>query len=68
MSPQQPARDAPPSEPAERDPDNKMRPPSPDRLPGRRDGLPPGSLGGVPVDPQGDENRDPPRNAPTPPP
>jgi hypothetical protein len=35
------------------------------RLPGRRDGLPAGALGGVPVEPQGDENRDPPANAPT---
>lgn len=41
--------------------------PSPDRLPGQRDGLPPGALGGMPADPQGDENRDPPANAPTPP-
>jgi hypothetical protein len=39
--------------------------PSPDRLPGQRDGLPPGALGGIPTDPQGDENRDPPANAPT---
>ena len=38
--------------------------PSPDRLPGQRDGLPPGALGGLPADPQGDENRDPPANAP----
>jgi hypothetical protein len=36
-----------------------------DRLPGSRDGLPAGALGGVPPDPQGDENRDPPANAPT---
>jgi hypothetical protein len=34
-------------------------------LPGRRDGLPAGSLRGLPPDPQGDENRDPPANAPT---
>ena len=40
---------------------NKAR----DSLPGLRNGLPPGSLGGVPADPQGDENRDPPENAPT---
>jgi len=36
-----------------------------DTLPGQRDGLVEGSLGGMPTDPQGDENRDPPRNAPT---
>ena len=36
-----------------------------DSLPGERNGLPEGALGGVPVDPQGDENRDPPANAPT---
>jgi hypothetical protein len=39
-----------------------------DSLPGERNGLPEGALGGVPVDPQADENRDPPANAPTPPP
>jgi hypothetical protein len=39
-----------------------------DSLPGERNDLPPGELGGVPVEPQGDENRDPPRNAPTLPP
>jgi hypothetical protein len=39
-----------------------------DSLPGRRDGLPRGSLGGLPKDPQGDENREPPRGAPTIPP
>ena len=39
-----------------------------DSLPGQRDALPPGALGGMPADPQGDENRDPPANAPTPPP
>jgi hypothetical protein len=38
--------------------------PGPDRLPGRRDGLPAGALGGMPADPQGDENRDPPTDAP----
>lgn len=38
-----------------------------DRLPGQRDSLPPGALGGMPAAPQGDENRDPPVNAPTPP-
>lgn len=39
--------------------------PGPDRLPGRRDGLPEGALGGLPVDPQADENRDPPADAPS---
>jgi hypothetical protein len=36
-----------------------------DSLPGRRDGLPEGALGRSPAGPQGDENRDPPPNAPT---
>jgi hypothetical protein len=35
-----------------------------DRLPGRRDALPAGALGGASTGPQGDENRDPPANAP----
>jgi hypothetical protein len=39
-----------------------------DSLPGERNGLPEGSLGGTPAEPQGDENRDPPANAPTIPP
>jgi len=39
-----------------------------DTLPGRRDGLPKGSLGGLPPDPQGDEHREPPPVAPTYPP
>ena len=39
-----------------------------DSLPGQRDGLPPGSLGGAKLGPQSDENRDPPANAPTLPP
>jgi hypothetical protein len=39
-----------------------------DSLPGERNDLPEGALGGVPVDPQGDENRPPPPNAPTIPP
>lgn len=39
-----------------------------DSLPGERNGLPPGKLRPLPPDPQGDENRDPPRNAPTIPP
>jgi hypothetical protein len=36
-----------------------------DSLPGNRDGLPPGALGGLPAEPQGDENRPPPPQAPT---
>ena len=36
-----------------------------DSLPGRRNGLPEGTLGRTPAEPQGDENRDPPPNAPT---
>jgi hypothetical protein len=36
-----------------------------DSLPGERNGLPEGALGGMPPEPQGDENRDPPPNAPT---
>jgi len=36
-----------------------------DSLPGQRNGLPKGALGGVPPEPQGDENRQPPPNAPT---
>jgi hypothetical protein len=39
-----------------------------DTLPGRRDALPNGALGGLPTDPQGDENRPAPPNAPTIPP
>lgn len=39
-----------------------------DSLPGQRDALPEGALGRSLPDPQGDENRDPPPNAPTPPP
>jgi hypothetical protein len=39
-----------------------------DSLPGRRDGLPKGALGGLPRDPQGDEHREPPPEAPTVPP
>jgi hypothetical protein len=34
-------------------------------LPGERNDLPEGALGGLPPDPQGDENRDPPPNAPS---
>jgi hypothetical protein len=36
-----------------------------DSLPGERNDLPAGSLGGLPTDPQADENRAPPPNAPT---
>jgi hypothetical protein len=39
-----------------------------DSLPGMRDALPKGALSGVPTDPQGDENREPPAGAPTSPP
>ena len=39
-----------------------------DSLPGERNDLPEGALGGVPPEPQGDENRDPPPNAPIIPP
>ena len=39
-----------------------------DSLPGMRDALSNGALGGVPTDPQGDENREPPAGAPTSPP
>ena len=35
-----------------------------DSLPGERNDLPEGALGGVPPESQGDENRDPPQNAP----
>jgi hypothetical protein len=36
-----------------------------DSLPGERNDLPEGALGGLPAEPQGDENREPPPNAPT---
>ena len=36
-----------------------------DSLPGRRNGLPEGALGGPSAQAHGDENRDPPPNAPT---
>ena len=39
-----------------------------DSLPEMRDALPKGALHGVPTDPQGDENREPPAGAPTSPP
>nr|WP_294546489.1 hypothetical protein [uncultured Rhodopila sp.] len=40
--------------------------PMPDGRPGERAGLPPGSLPGPYLGPQGDENRDPPPDAPAP--
>lgn len=36
-----------------------------DSLPGERNDLPAGSLGTLPAEPQADENREPPPNAPT---
>jgi len=39
-----------------------------DSLPGERDDLASGELSGVPTDPQGDENREPPPGAPNMPP
>jgi len=39
-----------------------------DSLPGERNDLPEGTLPSLPVEPQGDENREPPPNAPTIPP
>ena len=39
--------------------------PEHDRLPGQRGDLPEGTLRPQPTDPQGDENRTPPANAPT---
>lgn len=36
-----------------------------DSLPGERNDLPQGSLGGVPAEPQGDEHREPPAKAPS---
>jgi hypothetical protein len=36
-----------------------------DSLPGERNALPAGTLPGMPAEPQGDENREPPANAPT---
>jgi hypothetical protein len=45
--------------------DNVPRP-MPDGRPGERAALPPGSLPGPYLGPQGDENRDPPANAPSP--
>lgn len=39
-----------------------------DSLPGERNDLPEGTLPRMPAEPQGDENREPPPNAPTIPP
>ena len=36
-----------------------------DSLPGQRNDLPVGALDHLPAEPQGDENREPPANAPT---
>lgn len=36
-----------------------------DSLPGQRNDLPEGALDRLPAEPQGDENREPPANAPT---
>jgi hypothetical protein len=36
-----------------------------DSLPGQRNDLPEGTLDRLPAEPQGDENREPPANAPT---
>jgi hypothetical protein len=36
-----------------------------DSLPGQRNDLPAGALDRLPAEPQGDENREPPANAPT---
>jgi len=53
----------PPREPRSRRVETRINS-SRDSLPGQRNSLPAGSLGGLPADPQGDENRDPPRDAP----
>jgi len=46
----------------------QSRPPLGHELPGRRQGLPPGSLKGPFFGPHGDEHREPPPNAPAKPP
>jgi hypothetical protein len=46
--------------------DDRAPAPMPDGRPGLRAGLPPGRLPGPYLGPQGDENRDPPANAPSP--
>jgi hypothetical protein len=69
MTNQRPGRGVPPPRERQRDParvERRIRT-ARDSLPGRRDALPHGALGGLPPDPQGDENRDPPPNVPTPP-
>jgi hypothetical protein len=58
-------------DPVERNSDGRLEErirSSRDSLPGRRNALPEGALGGLPPEPQGDENRKPPPNAPTIPP
>jgi hypothetical protein len=69
MTNQRPGRDVAPAFGSHRNPvsvEQRVRA-ARDSLPGQRDALPQGALGGLPPDPQGDENRDPPPNAPTPP-
>lgn len=70
MTNQRPDQDVPLPRGAQRNPssvEHRVRS-ARDNLPGQRDALVRGALGGLPPDPQGDENRDPPPNAPTPPP
>jgi hypothetical protein len=70
MTNQRPGEDVPPPRGSQRNPtrvEQRVRR-ARDSLPGQRNALPEGALGGLPPDPQGDENRDPPPNAPTPPP
>lgn len=70
MTTRRPGRNVPPEHQAQRNParvEHRVGT-ARDSLPGQRASLPEGTLGGVPPDPQGDENRDPPSNAPTPPP
>ena len=67
MTDQRVDQDVPPARDAQRNPARVEHRVSTarDSLPGQRDALPQGALGGLPPDPQGDENRDPPPNAPT---
>ena len=70
MTNQRPGQDVPPPRGSQRSParvEHRIRA-ARDSLPGQRDALVQGALGGLPPEPQGDENRDPPPNAPTPPP
>lgn len=70
MTNQRPGQDVAPRRGSQRNPtgvEQRVRT-ARDSLPGQRDALPEGALGGLPPDPQGDENRDPLPNAPTPPP